>query len=334
MSYYFNSLNMYEFEKYATQPENVMDVLEQYGVAIIPSILSESECDAMQRGMWDTLEHVTSRWDQPISRDEQSSWRGFRELFPLHSMLIQHWSIGHAQYIWDIRQNHNIANVFANIWKCPANDLLVSFDAVSYHFPPEITKLGWNRGNTWYHCDQSFRDNSFRCVQGWVTAYDVNEGDATLSFLENSHKEHSNFAKHMENMSMEIPKDNWYRLSEEQLTFYQNIGCNEKRIQCPKGSLVLWDSRTIHCGVEALKTRKYNNFRNIAYICYEPRQHCDEKNIRKKQEAFENMRLTTHWPCNIKLFPKTPRAYGKKVLDMAPLPVPQLSALGRRLAGF
>ena len=44
---------MYEFEKYAAQPENVMDVLEQYGVAIIPSILSESECDAMQRGVKD-----------------------------------------------------------------------------------------------------------------------------------------------------------------------------------------------------------------------------------------------------------------------------------------
>ena len=33
-------------------------------------------------------------------------------------MLIQQHSIGHSQFIWDVRQNEKIADVFAKIWKC------------------------------------------------------------------------------------------------------------------------------------------------------------------------------------------------------------------------
>ena len=46
------------------------------------------------------------------------------ELFPIHSMLLQHWSIGHSQYVWDIRQNSKVIDVFSNIWN--DNDLILS----------------------------------------------------------------------------------------------------------------------------------------------------------------------------------------------------------------
>ena len=98
----------YEFEKYQTDATCLKKTLEKYGVAIIPSVLSQSETEEMKNGMWDSLEHITQKMEAPLSRDDQNTWRSFYELFPLHSMLLQHWQIGHAQFVWELRQNPNI----------------------------------------------------------------------------------------------------------------------------------------------------------------------------------------------------------------------------------
>ena len=39
--------------------------------------------------------------------------------------------IGHAQYVWDIRQNEKVVDVFSKIW---ITNLLTSFDGISFHF--------------------------------------------------------------------------------------------------------------------------------------------------------------------------------------------------------
>jgi ectoine hydroxylase-related dioxygenase (phytanoyl-CoA dioxygenase family) len=325
------SIPEYEFERYIASKDNVLTVLNNFGVAIIPNILNEEECCEMNNGMWNTLETLTQDWEKPINRNNSETWREMSKLYPKHSMLIQNWSIGHAQYIWNIRQNPKVVEIFSKVWQCEKEDLLVSFDAASYHMPPETTKLGWYRGRDWYHSDQSFINSDFKCVQGWVTGYDVNEGDATLSILESSHDYHKDFHEHFGVNE----KDDWYKLNEEELEYYiEKKTCLPKRIRCPKGSLVLWDSRTIHCGSEALKTRAAPNFRNVAYVCYEPRERCSEKNLIKKQKAFNEMRMTSHWPCKIKLFPKNPRTYGGPIYEVKQLPRPVLTELGKKLAGF
>ena len=107
---------------------------------------------------------------------------------------------------------------------------------------------------------------------------------------------------------------------------------------CPKGSLVCWDSRTIHCGVEARKPlntgRSNPKFRSIVYTCYKPRLFANEKAILKKQKAFNEMRMTSHWPCKVKLFPKTPRTWGKNLPEINEIKAPVLTELGQKLAGF
>ena len=128
----------YEFERYIATKDNVLEVLKKYGVAIIPNILNENECNEMNVGIWDTLETLTSNWEKPINRNDTETWKEMKKLYPKHSMLIQNWCIGHAQYIWNIRQNPKVVDIFSEIWKCNKEDLLVSFDAVSYHLPPEM----------------------------------------------------------------------------------------------------------------------------------------------------------------------------------------------------
>ena len=323
-------MDEYEYEKDIATADNVMDVINQYGVAIIPSLLNEEECDKMASGMWNTLEDITQTWDHPITRDDPTSWRNIRDLFPLHSMLIQHWSIGHAQFIWDLRQNPKCVSVFSKIWSVNPEDLLSSFDAASFHMPSETTGIGWHR-STWYHSDQSFVTRGFKCAQSWVTAFDVNRGDATLAFYEGSNNYHSDLG----DAFGITDTGNWYKIDDEaQKNFYKDRGCVAKRIMCPKGSMVLWDSRTIHCGVEPIKERAAPNFRCVAYLCYMPRSMATQKKLEKKIKAFKQMRMTTHWPCEVKLFAKMPRTYGQPVQEILELERPEIYALGRRLVGY
>jgi hypothetical protein len=321
----------YEFEKYIASLENVKEIIDKYGVAIIPNILNDIECENMNDGIWNTLELLTSNFDIPIKKENTDTWIEIKKLYPKHSMLIQNYSIGHAQYVWDIRQNKKIVDIFSQIWQCENEELLVSFDAVSFHMPPEITKFGWYKSHDWFHTDQSYTNTSFKCIQSFINGYDVNEGDATLSILESSHKYHQEF-----NDKFQInDKKDWFKLNEEQLDFYINEKkCFHRRIKCPKGSLVLWDSRTIHCGSEAMKTREKQNFRNIIYLSYEPRKNITTKNLLKKQKAFNDLRMTSHWSCKVKLFPKYPRTYGAPLYNISQLPNPILNELGLKLAGF
>ncbi len=323
-------MDLYEGEKYHTTKENLRQTLEEYGVAIIPNVLDEQECNHMFNGIWDYFEHISQTWETPLDRNDESTFRGFYDLFPMHSMLIQYFSIGHNQASWNVRQNPKIVDIFSHFWNVYPEDLLVSFDALSFNIPPEITNKGWFRKKEWFHSDQSFTRNDFECVQSWVTALDVNPGDATLSILESSHKYHSHAAEKFKLTD----KGDWYKLNDEEKQFYFDNGCEIKRIKCPKGSLVFWDSRTIHCGVEALKERPISNYRAVIYLCYSPRSKATKKDLKKKIEAFENLRTMNHWPHKPKLFPKSPRTYGKTLPEITIIDPPCLTYLGTRLAGY
>lgn len=323
-------VGIYEYEKYITTPEKFEETLNNFGVAIIPKVIDEKKCKETISKKWDYFEHISQTWETPINRNDKKSWKGFWNLYPSHSMLHQHFGVGHIQASWDLRQDPNIVNIFAKFWGVESEDLLVSFDGFSFHPPPEDTGRGHYRGNTWYHTDQSFLRPDFECVQTWVTAEDVEEGDATLAFYESSNNYHAEFEKIFQTKD----KGDWHKLTPEQEQFYIEKGCTEKRIKCPKGSLVAWDSRTIHCGSESLKTRKNKKWRSVIYLCYQPRTSAKEAMLKKKRKALNELRTTSHWPAKPKLFAKNPRTYGGELPEITPIIAPVLTDLGVRLAGF
>lgn len=322
-------MDLYRYKRFCTDSENLRDTIERYGVAIIPNVLDTTECEKMVDGIWDFFQHISSKWDTPIDRDDDKTWRGFYSLLPLHSMLFQHWGVGHSQVTWDLRQHPKILAIFSTLWGTKPEELLVSFDGLSFNPPPERTNRGWNRKNTWYHTDQSFTRNDFECVQSWVTGLDIEKGDATLSFYRGSNRLHKEFAAFFNKSD----KTNWYKLSKEEEAFFSKR-CKETKIMCPKGSMVFFDSRTIHCGTEAFRERKHEKFRAVVYLCYQPRSKASEAQLRKKRKAFEEMRMTTHWPADVRLFAKNPRTYGNPIPIISEIERPQVSEIGMKLAGF
>lgn len=171
----------------------------------------------------------------------------------------------------------------------------------------------------------------------------MNPGDATLTFLQGSHQYHAEFRERFGITT----KSDWNMIdTPEKHHFYtQERGCVQKSIQCPAGSMVLWDSRTIHSGQEALKQRAQPNIRCVVYICMTPRSMASSKDLEKKRKAFQELRTTNHYPHRPKLFPTTPHTcrmvscsddarYGQPLPPVRRIGAPVLNSLGKRLAGF
>jgi hypothetical protein len=318
-------ISNYEYDTFVCTKETLRQTLDTYGVAIIPNVLDEIECDIMIEKFWGFFEHITQQWKLPLNRHDKKTWREFYNLFPVHSMLVQHFGFGHA--LWNIRQNPKIVMIFAYLWECKMEELLASFDCGSMHLPPEDTGKGSNKGNTWYHTDQSYMRPDFECVQSFVTGMDIEDGDATLSIMVGSHKFHKEFK---EQFDIKDKKD-WFKLTKEQEKFYH---CPIANIKCPRGSLVLWDSRTIHCGIESTMGRPNPKIRYVAYLCYMPRKYATDAFLKKKKKAFEELRTMSHHPCKGRLFGKMPQTYGKQIEPITPIERPELSELGMKLAGY
>ena len=289
----------------------------------MPGVLTTEECAAFESGMWQQFSALT----KGVLTRNPSTWRSFYNLMPLHSMLLQHYGVGHMQWIWNIRQHPAVVGVFARLWQCEPKGLITSFDGASLHLPPEETRRGWYRGNDWLHTDMHFAPGQPRMVQSFVTLRDINPEDATFMYYSGSHKLHAAFG---EKFNLTASKDSWYRLeTEEQKAFFSD--CPKVRLAAPAGSMVLWDSRTFHCGSEPLKSRDSPNIRAVAYVCMVPRSMASPKVQEKRRKAFKDRRMTTHVPHECKLFAKTPRTYGNPLPDLAPVPEPVLTALGRFL---
>lgn len=301
--------------------------LQKFGYAVVPDVLDQAECADLVDGLWAHTELVTRG---RVQRKVLKSWKNICSLYPMHGMLMQHWGYGQCQAVWDVRQNPKVVDVFARIWG--THDLTVSFDGCSFGLAPEVTKVGW-QDKAWLHLDQALARNGLECVQGWVTGEDVSEGDATLTVMSGSHVHHLALAEHFG--LTEKGKD-WHKLTPPQIRWLEDQGCKQQHIECPAGSLVLWDSRTVHCGRSPSEGRVHRRNRYVVYVCMTPASLLDKGDAAAKRQACLDGRMTSHWPHKPKLFPLKPRRLprGGTLPDIPPLPQPVLSALGARLAGW
>jgi hypothetical protein len=341
--------------------EGLRAAIEADGAAVVPGVVSHAECDRLLGLMWEFLEHITQAWEKPINRDDVTSYRGIYDLYVKHGMLFQHYGVGQSQISWDVRQNPDVADVYAFFYGCSREALVTSMDGLSFGLPPELTRRGWQSTKDgvpklWDHTDQSYEKEGFKCLQGLVACLPSEEGDGTFTYLQGSHRFHGEFAK---TFGKEGKKD-WCLLNEEELAWYLER-CPRVNAILEKGDMLLWDSRTIHCGKGPDKGRKNANTRLVVYVCMMPMDEVVPKKRKaealesvkayvkenkrstvqhqkaldafkaKRRNAVEELRTTTHWPYP-KLFPQHPHTYGKPIPEVTPIEPPVLTPLGRILA--
>ena len=337
----------YSSDEYlAKNEEDAKQKLSNYGVAILPDRLSKEECVRMNEGMWSTAEYLTKQLPMPLNRVDKKSYQSLFELQPKAGGLFQSWGWGHAQYVWDVRSNPKVATIFEKLYE--TSNLLVSCDGVNCGLAPLLPNnthhKGLYKGKKNLHCDQRFSLSKFQCIQSWVTANPTVAGDGTLRVLEGSHKLHEEFSK---TFNLSGKRENWHVLNEEQVQWYKNQGCKDRCIVCPAGAQVCWDSRVIHCGMPALKSADLpseletlpRSFRNVVYICMVPSSLADKKNLKKRKSVFSDdgtkrLRMASHWPQHMTLFPMKPRYYGAKEPTVPKISIPELNTRGKKLAGI
>lgn len=302
--------------------------LEEKGYVVIPNVLDEKECDQAIDGIWKWLEGLGTG----IKRDDPSTWKSKNWPPNIHG-IIQCLSIGQTKFVWDVRTHPNVYKVFSKIWK--TKRLLASYDGACVMKPPEITKR-WNRQRSWYHRDQTFRRPEKVCIQGFITLEDMGPEDGTLCVLEGSHRLGDEFCewKREKDPSWKPGRENWYKLKNDETEWFHSK-TTEVKIDASKGSLVLWDSRTIHQNKWPDKGRENPRWRYVIYSCMLPADGASPKDLKKRSDAIKNLRMTTHWPYPVTLFPKMPRSYGNPFPDYKTITeMPELNELQERLAGI
>jgi ectoine hydroxylase-related dioxygenase (phytanoyl-CoA dioxygenase family) len=271
-----------------------------------------------------------------VKRADSKTWPTLLELCTFHCMLFQHWGVGQSEFMWWVRQQPEVYNVFARVLNTDVSNLLVSNDGASFQAPPDRQdnprpNAGWGSKKHWFHQDQATSSPDFKCVQGWVTALPVERDDATLRVLTGSHLMTNQLVDKFPRIST---KQNWVPMDDEAVAFLRLKGCADVRIECPAGSLVLWDSRTVHCGASPVRGRSAPKFRAVCYVSYLPRHGATPFDLQRKRDAFDGCRTTSHWAYPVKLFSAKKRTYGNASPNVAPARKAELGPYGRIFAGF
>lgn len=294
--------------------------LDEKGYTIIPNVISQDKAREYHDAFWDMMEEL----NPDIKRDKRSTWKTENWPLNLHGIL-QQYRVGHRQFVWDIRSEGKVIEVFKWIWG--TEELLVSFDGLC------LIRPTGRKSKAWPHVDQSPQSEGFQCAQGFINLHECGPHDGGLIVLEGSHKLHYQFFKEMGKLNH---KDDWYKFSDEEMIFFKD--CPRKKICCQPGDLVLWDSRTIHYTCNPTS----DQYRMVVYVCMAPAEYASKEVLEKKKQAFHELRMTSHWPFKIQMFPTTPRFYNdqqrllhakimKNVEKMKP---PVLFERAQKLAGL
>jgi len=295
------------------------DHLNEHGWAVVKGVVPKERCEYYYNGMWDFME----RFGTGIDRNKPSTWKNSNWPSVLHGGLMQHYGVGHEQFVWDARSEEGVINAFATLWG--TDELLVSFDGINLTRPRKY--LADINLSPWPHTDQSGITKGFSCIQGVINLLPNGPEDGGLIVLDKSHKKH---AEYFETFPHRLNASDWVRIEKAEMGFYSD--CKQTRVCGDPGDLLLFDSRTIHWAEEP----KGDIFRAAIYVCMQPASFATPGQIAAKKDAFFNKRMTSHWPHKVKLFNLNARPAADGRIDGKILShdLPVLSERAQKLAGL
>lgn len=276
--------------------------LEEQGYCVIPEVLSTSEAKALYERVW--YEFIEKAWPK-CKMDDRSHWK---EEFPIHDQYgIFKGPAGQIQVMWDLRQDPRIVDVFAEVWN--TNDLVVSMDGISLMCPPEIRKGSFD---PWPHVDQSnivfvseslLKTNPYT-IQGQFLFEDSFDGDGGFYCIPKSHLRFDEFAPQLKE---EANIASWTYNNKFLMDFFSHAkdelgnAYSMKHITAPRGSLILWDSRTVHWNQSPSENRPPSEnprVRMVGYLLYLPKTRLTAEARMLRKEAFEKGITTGAIPCS------------------------------------
>lgn len=260
--------------------DQVSLVLAKHGVCLVTGILSENECLDFER-FWqaDLLSVLDSTREDNISnatakrlREEGiGTWPEAWSANLGKKGMVSQRALPHGAFAWNSRLHTEVRKVFANIFSTPAEDLAVGLDCV---FWSAADSAAAESNNEWLHCDQNHRTGmTWPCVQGVLYVWpSESEKSSTTVVWPGSHRDvyrciMDDMTAYSRGRVAGGQGIHLHSLADPQLR--ENITskavAGSRRVPCPAGSLLLWDSRTIHQGWAG-------GPRLAQPVCWEPRQ--------------------------------------------------------------
>lgn len=271
--------------------ENVNQILEKHGVAVIPNVFQENECEILKNNVF---KYLKEEFD--IEKPDD-----FHRLRPISGGILHYYGISLLKEVLDLKTDVRVVQIFEKIWN--TNELTMSLDGMHIAPPPEQTLSGnfFNEKSLWLHTDQASSKTTKCCVQAFINLEHTENGDGCLSVLTNSHKYHQEF---FQTFNIDTHGSDWYVINKNtHLEWFLRKGCECKWIIAPKGSLVLWDPRTIHMGtLPRVDRANKDRWRFLVYVCFAPASMQSQKDRELLKMAYMQNRCTAHWPYNVHVF--------------------------------
>lgn len=250
------------------------DFLEN-GFAVNPKVISESKAAQYQKAAFEWLKSFEN---PALDLSDPQSWTQANLPFVSSINTFNHYGVVHERFMWDIRQEQSIIDVFAHFWQ--TEELLVSFDALNITLP---RRPGHNQRAPWPHVDQSPFRTGRQCIQGIVSLSESGPDDGGLIVYPRTHNAIQDFFQAHTDKTQWDTKD-FYKFGTEQISWFESRGFQAQKIVAGPGDLIIWDSRLIHWGAEP--NASSNTIRTATYVSYAPAALASAAVLEKKKEAF------------------------------------------------
>ena len=309
---------VYEREKYlARTPAEIRAMLDRYGVAVVPDVLTRGEAAAsfdemiqclelMYEGSFLVMFFVDLVQMTPLMRTgfvfkDPSTWALLRRVsYCKHGMLYQHMGVGWAQFAVNLRQNPKVAAVFAELWsvvtgKPVANeDLFSSADGIAFGATRPGDRGGFH-GKDWMHLDQEAND-TVPSFQGGLNLVETKKGDGSFQFLEASHLQFDDFFRRLSNQKKKDGKPIDFKRftlleNQKQFDYFLKQGCMPKCLALLPGDLFLWSSKLVHSGRPPLRPTvpvppSKVFLRGVVYVSMQPKHFATPSDLKKKTKVW------------------------------------------------
>jgi hypothetical protein len=299
------------FKCFSEEVDEVKRQLEEVGVAVFPGVLTPEFCDECT--------------------DEYKLWvRNFGKSGPDNiNSIIHKYGCAHMNATWRVRVA--VKSVFATLWG--TDKLLSSFDGIALSKPPEAgkgsSKFHKEGGARSMHLDQGPMRLGLHAYQGAVYLEAADEDDWCFQVMSGSHKYLEEF---YETFPSKHPTE-FRKLTADELQWFVDKGCEQRRVPVPKGGVLVWDAQLVHDGAKPIRGRKHpERWRFVNFVSMTPAIWADESDYDVKKVAMESIRPTRHWSSKgSSMFREYPKYPG---LDLEVMPEITMSDDVRYLAGL
>lgn len=283
------------------------------GYAVWGPVLTPPEVEEAGRLAWDFLEGL----HPAIRRDQPATWINRHWPSTFTNGIVGEHGVGQSDFLWYLRTRAAVNQCFESLWRAlrpdvtsPA-DLITSFDGANFYRPWSY-ESSWKTTGSWYHVDQGQSRSGFQCAQGVVLVTEASEHTGGLVVVPGSHLQH-------------VARTHGQAARGDYVPLDLRPGDAPVLVCCPAGSLITWDSRTVHCNSPALKYPSVQRklLRVAGYVCQVPRSLATPEVLRARRQAYERQETWNHWPQVVcpKKKPRFPRRGDALTEPATPHPV-------------